>query len=84
MVVLDAAAFVPTNPLNLAAINPDFVCLSFYKIFGYPTGIGALLIRKSIANELQKGYWGGGTVVVASEQQDFKLLLVIACSAGYP
>lgn len=46
-VLLDAAAFVPTNRLDLQAIQPDFVTLSFYKMFGYPTGIGALLVRKS-------------------------------------
>lgn len=76
MVLLDAAAFIPTNPLNLTEVRPDFVCMSFYKIFGYPTGLGALLIRKEIVPELRKQYWGGGTVVVASEQQDFKKLLV--------
>lgn len=27
--------------------SPDFITLSFYKIFGYPTGLGALLIKKS-------------------------------------
>jgi len=36
-VLLDAAAFVPTNKLDLSRIAPDFVVLSFYKIFGYPT-----------------------------------------------
>lgn len=41
-VLLDAAAFVPTNRLDLARFNPDFVALSFYKMFGYPTGVGAL------------------------------------------
>lgn len=27
---------------------PDFFILSFYKIFGYPTGIGALIVKKEI------------------------------------
>ena len=40
-VLLDAAAFVPTNRLDLGAVHPDFVSLSFYKMFGYPTGVGA-------------------------------------------
>lgn len=69
---MDAAAFIPTNPLDLSKVKPDFVCMSFYKIFGYPTGVGALLIRKSLVKQLTKGYWGGGTVVVASEQHDYK------------
>ena len=42
-VLVDAAAFAPTNPLGLSKYKPDFVPLLFYKIFGYPTGIGALL-----------------------------------------
>lgn len=76
MVILDAAAFIPTNPLDLSKITPDFVCMSFYKIFGYPTGTGALLIRKAIVDDLRKTYWGGGTVVIASENSDFKKFLV--------
>jgi molybdenum cofactor sulfurtransferase len=45
-VLLDAAAFAPTNRLDLSRWKPDFVALSFYKIFGYPTGIGCLLARR--------------------------------------
>ncbi len=45
-VLLDAAAFVPTNPLDLSSVQPDFVPVSFYKMFGYPTGIGALIARR--------------------------------------
>lgn len=33
-VLLDAAAFVATNYLDLSSYQPDFLCLSFYKIFG--------------------------------------------------
>jgi len=32
MVLLDAAAFVPTQPLNLSAVPADFVSVSFYKV----------------------------------------------------
>ena len=46
-VLLDAAAFVPTRPLDLTAFPADFVTVSFYKIMGYPTGLGALLVRNS-------------------------------------
>ena len=37
-VLVDAAAYVPTHPLSLRAGAADFVALSFYKMFGYPTG----------------------------------------------
>lgn len=43
-VMLDAAAFVPTQPLDLTQFPADFVSISFYKMFGYPTGLGALLV----------------------------------------
>lgn len=61
-VLLDAATLVSTNPLDLTDIQPDFVVLSFYKLFGYPTGIGALLVKNSSLNTLNKKYFGGGTV----------------------
>jgi len=35
-VLLDAAAFAPTSYLDLGRFKPDFVPLSFYKMFGYP------------------------------------------------
>lgn len=60
--LLDAAAYVPTNRLDLQQVQPDFVCLSFYKMFGYPTGIGALLIRKSSFTTLSKRWFAGGNV----------------------
>ena len=62
--LLDAACFVATNDLNLSIFKPDFVCLSFYKLFGYPTGIGALLVKNDRADVLKKVYYGGGTVDV--------------------
>lgn len=46
-VILDAASYVSSNYLNLAEIGADFVCLSFYKIFGYPTGLGALIVKNA-------------------------------------
>lgn len=61
-VLLDAAAFVPTSSLDLSEIKPDFVSMSFYKMFGYPTGIGCLLIKKSKFETLQKPWFAGGTV----------------------
>jgi molybdenum cofactor sulfurtransferase len=44
-VLLDAAAFAPTQPLDLTAFPADFVAVSFYKMFGFPTGLGAMLVR---------------------------------------
>src|SRR6202158_2122507 len=67
-VLLDAAAFVTTSRLDLAAAQTDFVTLSFYKMFGYPTGVGALLIRRSALAGLKRPWFAGGTVNFASVQ----------------
>jgi molybdenum cofactor sulfurtransferase len=67
-VLLDAAAFVPTNTLDLQQVQPDFVVMSFYKMFGYPTGVGCLLVRKDTLATLQRPWFGGGTVNFATVQ----------------
>lgn len=64
-VCLDAAAFVSTNGLDLNKWRPDFVCISFYKMFGYPTGLGALIVSKRGEQMLNKQYYGGGTVKIS-------------------
>lgn len=64
-VLLDGAAFAATNVLDLGLHKPDFVAISFYKMFGYPTGLGALLVRNASAGVLGKSYYGGGTVKMA-------------------
>ena len=69
-VLLDAAAFAPSNPLDLSKYKPDFVPLSFYKIFGYPTGLGVLLARRAVLNKLRRPWFAGGTITVASVQGD--------------
>ena len=69
-VLLDAAAFVPTNQLDLARVHPEYVALSFYKMFGYPTGVGALIARWSALEKLHRPWFAGGTIEVASVQAD--------------
>jgi len=69
-VLLDAAAFVPSNRLDLSRCHPDFVALSFYKMFGYPTGVGALIAHRSALEKLHRPRFAGGTITVASVQAD--------------
>ncbi|KAL3836313.1 hypothetical protein ACJMK2_021749 [Sinanodonta woodiana] len=69
--VLDAASYVSNSHLNLSEVTPDFVTLSFYKMFGFPTGLGALLVRNKSAHLLKKVYYGGGTVKVSVANQRF-------------
>jgi molybdenum cofactor sulfurtransferase len=67
-VLLDAAAFAPTNHLDLSVHEPDFVVMSFYKMFGYPTGVGCLLVRNEVLTALHRPWFGGGTVDFATVQ----------------
>ena len=67
-VLLDAAALVPTSPLSLRAVPAHFVALSFYKMFGYPTGIGALVARRPALARLRRPWFAGGTVDWVSVQ----------------
>ncbi|KAL0035704.1 hypothetical protein WJX79_009780 [Trebouxia sp. C0005] len=62
-----------TAPPDLTANPADFVALSYYKIFGYPTGLGALLVHKRAVPALmkRKRYFGGGTVAVSLAEEDF-------------
>jgi len=67
-VLVDAAAFVPTHPLSLREVAPNFVALSFYKMFGWPTGVGALIARRAALAELERPWFAGGTVEYVSVQ----------------
>ena len=65
-VLLDAAAFAPTHALDLSAVRPDFVSLSFYKMFGFPTGVGALVARREALTALRRPWFAGGTIAYAA------------------
>ncbi|CAF4811834.1 unnamed protein product [Pieris macdunnoughi] len=79
-ILIDAASYVSTNKLDLSETQPDFVCLSFYKIFGYPTGLGALIVKnKSIPILSEKKYFGGGTVDIVLSSEDFHIKRETIC-----
>lgn len=65
-VLIDATAFAPTTRFELGRIGADFAVASFYKIFGYPTGIGCLLVRRDRVASLTRPWFAGGTVIAAS------------------
>jgi len=70
-VLLDAAAYVPTNRLDLSRWQPDFVALSFYKMFGWPTGVGSLIARRDALAKLERPWFSGGTIVAAFVQREW-------------
>jgi len=73
-VLLDAAAYVPSNRLDLQAVKPDFVSVSFYKMFGYPTGVGCLLARRDALSKLRRPWFAGGTVNFATVEGRHRIL----------
>jgi len=79
-VLLDAAAYVPTSRLDLSVYSPDYVTISFYKMFGFPTGVGALLARRSALARLHRPWFGGGTVRFVSAQNQVRILYTNAAA----
>ncbi|KAL6772232.1 hypothetical protein ACKKBG_A29450 [Auxenochlorella protothecoides x Auxenochlorella symbiontica] len=73
-VLLDAAKGAGTGPPDLTAHPADFVALSYYKLFGYPTGLGALLVRNDVLPFLRKTYFGGGAVGASAHDAPFHSL----------
>ncbi|XP_024035750.1 molybdenum cofactor sulfurase isoform X4 [Citrus sinensis] len=71
MVLIDAAKGCVTQPPDLSKYPVDFVVMSFYKIFGYPTGLGALIMRNDAAKLLKNTYFSGGTVAASIADIDF-------------
>lgn len=70
-VLLDAAAYVPTSRLDLSEVHPDFVTVSWYKLFGYPTGLGCLIARREALARLRRPWFSGGTIQAVSVQGDW-------------
>ncbi|MFB9199488.1 aminotransferase class V-fold PLP-dependent enzyme [Actinomadura verrucosospora] len=65
-VLLDAAAFAPAGRLDLSRVRPDFVPVSWYKVFGYPTGVGSLVARRDALARLRRPWFAGGTIQAVS------------------
>ena len=74
-VLVDCAAFAPTNHLDIGFWKPDFATFSFYKMFGYPTGLGCLLMRHDKVDQMQRPWFAGGTITIASVQGNGHFLL---------
>jgi selenocysteine lyase/cysteine desulfurase len=73
-VLLDAAAYLPSNRLDLSLVKPDFVPVSWYKVVGYPTGVGCLVARREALGRLRRPWFSGGSVYLASVQGDWHTL----------
>ena len=65
-VLLDAAAYLPTQTLDLTEVPADFVPVSWYKLFGYPTGVGCLIARREALDRLRRPWFAGGSIQAVS------------------
>lgn len=61
VVVLDACQSVPHMPVDVAALDIDFLSFSGHKTLG-PTGIGVLWGRKNLLDELPPFLFGGSMI----------------------
>lgn len=75
-VLVDAASYLSTSRYCLDDYDkaPDYIAVSFYKIFGFPTGIGALVAKQNAVAQLERRYFGGGTVAALSVSPLFSML----------
>lgn len=72
-VLLDASSYLANHTLDLksAGVYPDFIPISFYKIFGYPSGLGCLVVRRSALKILKKKHFSGGSIVFVNVRRNF-------------
>ncbi len=61
LVLVDAAQSVPHLPVDVRALDVDFLAFSGHKMCG-PTGIGALYARRALLEEMPP-YMGGGEMI---------------------
>jgi cysteine desulfurase/selenocysteine lyase len=61
IVLLDAAQSVPHLPVDVQALDVDFLCFSAHKMLG-PTGIGVLYGKKALLESMPP-FMGGGEMI---------------------
>jgi molybdenum cofactor sulfurtransferase len=76
--MIDFSKAASTSVVDLKDSDPDFACVSFYKLFGEPTGLGALFVRRPAIGKLNMEddmhrYFGGGSVDVVCPNLPFKV-----------
>jgi len=59
--LVDGAQAVPHMPVDIKSFNPDFYAFSGHKMLG-PTGIGALVAKKELLEEMEP-FHGGGEMI---------------------
>lgn len=75
---LDAAALAPSTRISLRRLENavDFMVVSLYKICGFPTGLGALLMKKDRYADMtcKPTFYGGNIIGITMDRFDFSLV----------
>jgi len=66
-VMVDASQSVAHLPLDVRALDVDYLAFSSHKMFG-PNGVGVLFVRRDRFDELGLGNVGGGMVAMLGDQ----------------
>ncbi|MEK6958411.1 MAG: SufS family cysteine desulfurase [archaeon] len=61
LVCIDAAQLVPHKKVDFRSLNADFLCFSGHKMLA-PTGIGALVAKKKLLEDLEPFMFGGDMI----------------------
>lgn len=71
LVLIDASQSASHLPLDVRALDCDFLVFSGHKLFG-PSGVGVLYVKESLQERLRPLEWGGG-MVERHGREDFRL-----------
>ncbi|HZV65849.1 MAG TPA: aminotransferase class V-fold PLP-dependent enzyme [Telluria sp.] len=69
-VLLDAAAVGPGGGISLREHAVEFLVLAYYKLFGLPSGMGALIVKRTVLERLKRPWFAGGTVDFVSVEHE--------------
>lgn len=83
VVVVDAAQSVPHQPIDVQALDADFLVFSGHKIYG-PMGIGVLYGKKEFLQEMPPYQFGGDMIEYVEEQSATFASLPQKFEAGTP
>lgn len=67
-IVIDGAQAAPHLPINFDEFGADFYAVSAHKMLG-PMGIGGLLVKKDLLQDLPPFLFGGGMIAEVAEQE---------------
>lgn len=70
ILLVDMAAAVSHQQIDLDSLNYDFAVFSVNKLLGFPTGLGCLFINKVSMKYLQKKYFSGGSAAKVYVEND--------------